>query len=298
MTDYGLPLQFGLFVIPETSAIADITATVKVADETGLDLIAIQDHPYQSRYLDTWTLITYLAAQTTRIRFFPDVANLPLRPPAVLAKAAASLDQLSGGRVELGIGAGGFWDTIEAMGGPRRTPGEAVEATEEAIEVIRRVWSQERSVSYTGTHYQLRGYHPGPQPAHPMGIWVGAFKPRMLRLIGRMGDGWVVSHAYVSPHEALAGQAIIDDAARAAGRIPADIRRIYNVGGVMGGVGTGQGIHGSVDVWVDTLTDWATTIGFDTFILWSPTTATDQIKQFALEVAPQVRQRVAQVRAG
>jgi len=70
----------------------------------------------------TWTLLSMVAATTSRVGLFPDVANLPLRPPAVLAKAAASLDVLSGGRFELGLGAGGFWDAIEAFGGPRRSP--------------------------------------------------------------------------------------------------------------------------------------------------------------------------------
>ena len=99
-----------------------LVATARRADELGLDLVGVQDHPYQPRFLDTWTLLSTIAAETERIRLFPDVANLPLRPPAVLARAAASLDLLSGGRVELGLGAGAFWDAIEANGGPRRTP--------------------------------------------------------------------------------------------------------------------------------------------------------------------------------
>lgn len=297
MSDYGLPLQFGWSITPETSGISEITTLVKKADETGLDLIAIQDHPYQSRFLDTWTLMTYLAAQTKQIRFFPDVANLPLRPPAVLAKAAASLDQLTGGRVELRIGAGGFWDAIAAMGGTRRTPGEAVEATEEAIQITRLVWSNERSVSFAGKHYQLKGYHPGPRPVHPMQIWVGAVKPRMLRLIGRLADGWVVSTMYVPPAEALLGNATIDEAARAAGRDPSAIRRVYNVSGMIGDGLMGQGVVGSVEHWVETLTTWATETGFDTFIYWSLTPSTEQVERFALEVAPRVRERVAAHRA-
>jgi alkanesulfonate monooxygenase SsuD/methylene tetrahydromethanopterin reductase-like flavin-dependent oxidoreductase (luciferase family) len=87
------------------------------ADELGLDLIGIQDHPYQWRFLDTWSLIGDLLARTERIRFFPDVANLPLRGPAMMAKQAASLDVLAGGRFELGLGAGAFWEAIGAAGG-------------------------------------------------------------------------------------------------------------------------------------------------------------------------------------
>ena len=79
--------------------------------------MTFQDHPYQPRFLDTWTLLSVLAAQTSTVRLAPNVANLPLRPPAVLARSVASLDILSGGRVELGLGAGAFWDAIEANGG-------------------------------------------------------------------------------------------------------------------------------------------------------------------------------------
>ena len=133
---------------------------MRVADEGGLRLVGIQDHPYQRRFLDTFALIATLLAETRRISFFTDVANLPLRPPAVMAKAAASLDVLSGGRFELGLGAGGLPDYIAAMGGPRRSPGESVEALEEAIDVIRLMWSGERSVSFEGRHYRLDGRAP------------------------------------------------------------------------------------------------------------------------------------------
>ena len=140
-----------------------------------------------------------VAARTTSIRVAPNVANLPLRPPVVLARSAATLDLLSGGRVELGLGAGAFWDAIVAAGGPRRTPGESVEALEEAIEVIRGVWSGSGSVAFEGQHYRVKGLHAGPAPAHPIGIWIGAYKPRMLRLIGRLADGWLPSMGYAEP---------------------------------------------------------------------------------------------------
>jgi alkanesulfonate monooxygenase SsuD/methylene tetrahydromethanopterin reductase-like flavin-dependent oxidoreductase (luciferase family) len=119
MGDYGRQLEFGHFLVP--NADAPLLETARAADRAGLDLIGVQDHPYQRRYVDTWTLLSMIAAGTERVRVFPDVANLPLRPPAVLAKAAASLDVLSGGRAELGLGAGGFSEAIEAFGGPSRT---------------------------------------------------------------------------------------------------------------------------------------------------------------------------------
>src|SRR5256884_8733503 len=130
--DYGQPVRFGVFVTPEATERPLQLAVL--ADELGFDLVGVQDHPYQRRFFDTWTLLTAIAMRTERISVFPDVANLPLRPPAMLAKAAATLDKLSGGRVELGLGAGGFWDAIKAYGGPARTPGEAVSAGEGAIQ--------------------------------------------------------------------------------------------------------------------------------------------------------------------
>ena len=139
--DYGRPIQFGYFVLPDSMRPLRPLELAVRAEELGIDLIGAQDHPYQRRFYDVWTLLTAIAMRTKRVSVFPDVANLPLRPPAMLAKAAASLDLLSGGRVELGLGAGGFWEAIKAMGGPVLTPGEAVSALEEAIEVIRLVWS-------------------------------------------------------------------------------------------------------------------------------------------------------------
>src|SRR5436189_6381228 len=137
--DYGQPVRFGVFVIPEATDRPMQQALV--ADELGFDVIGVQDHPYQRRFFDTWTLLTAIAMRTERLTVFPDVANLPLRPPAMLATAAASLDILSGGRLELGLGAGGFWNGIKAYGGPVRAPGESVSAVEEAIKVMRLRWS-------------------------------------------------------------------------------------------------------------------------------------------------------------
>lgn len=300
MPDYGLPLQFGISVNPDINEYDQATKLAKYADQFKLDLVGIQDHPYNRQHLDTWTLITYLVAQTQHVRFFADVYDLPMRPPAMLAKAAASLDHITGGRVEMGLGAGAFWDAIGAMGGTRRTPGEAVEALEEAIQLMRLVWSGERSVSFNGQHYQLKGYQPGPVPAHKPQIWLGAVKPRMLRLTGRLSDGWVSpGNIYLSPDQSPAAHAIIDEAATTTGRKPSDVRRIANIMGVIdANARGGNGLVGSVDQWVDTLTRWTTKIGFDTFVFWPMVTTVEQVDRFANEVAPAVRAAVEQARAG
>src|SRR4030095_16991879 len=181
------------FLVPDAADPAGLVDQARRVERAGVDLIRIPDHPYQRRYLDTFSLLAALATATGRIGLFPDVANLPLRHPAMLAKAAASIDLLSGGRFELGLGAGAFWDAVAAMGGPRRAPGEAVEALEEAIALLRLLWGDQRSVRFTGRQSQVAGVKPGPPPAHPIGIWLGAIGPRMLEVTGRVGDVWVPS---------------------------------------------------------------------------------------------------------
>jgi alkanesulfonate monooxygenase SsuD/methylene tetrahydromethanopterin reductase-like flavin-dependent oxidoreductase (luciferase family) len=286
--------------VPATEQLDRIRELARAADEAELDLVGIQDHPYQRRFLDTWSLIAMLLAETKRISFFTDVANLPLRPPAVMAKAAASLDVLSGGRFELGLGAGGFPDIIAGFGGPRRAPGESVEALEEAIDVIRLLWSEERSVSFDGKHYRLHDARPGPRPAHPIGIWVGAFRPRMLRLTGRKANGWLPSLGVLTRDELRAGNEQIDAAAENAGRDPGAVRRIINLQGVIGeepapprsslpvGYLAGEPLAGPADWWVDTLAGFVAD-GFDTIVFWPVDTAPGQVELLAAEVVPQVR---------
>ena len=271
-----------------------LVAQVLAAERTGLDIVGIQDHPYQQRFLDTFALIADLLARTTSIRFFPDVANLPMRGPTMIAKAAASLDVMSGGRFELGIGAGSFWDAVAGMGGPRRTMREAVEALEEAIPIIRSaldVGPEKRVIRGAGPIYPVPGYPAGPPPAHRVEIWIGAYRPRGLRLIGRLADGWVPSYGHMNPDAFWVASATIDDAARAAGRDPAAIRRIYNFGGEITETRRGgDPLVGPVDQWIETLTDWAIDLGVDTFVFWSSDSATTSIERFAAEIAPAVRE--------
>ncbi len=296
MTDYGRPLEFGIFPIPEAKLLREVTAVVQEADRVGLDLVGIQDHPYQRRFLDTFSLIAGLATQTKRVRFFTDVANLPLRPPAVLAKTAASIDILSDGRFELGLGAGAFWDAIEGMGRPRLTPGQALRALEEAIEVIRLLWSDERGIRFEGEHYRIDGVHAGPQPAHAMEIWLGVGGPRSLALLGRSADGWLPSIPRM-PVAGLNGRhAIIDEAAEGAGRDPAVIRRLANVNGVITDGPTGDFLRGPAEQWVDQLAGLALEHGIDTFILWPDGDPLEQIRRFAALV-PEVRAAVAEARS-
>lgn len=295
VSDYGKPLWFGHFLTPDASMSRQIFSVAQELEAMDLDLIGIQDHPYQARFFDALTLSAMIAAQTSRIRIFPDVMNLPLRQPAVLAKAAATIDQLSGGRFELGLGAGAFWDAIAAMGGPKRTPGEALAAFEEALSVIRLMWSNQRSAFFNGEHYRLRGVHPGPQPAHAMQIWIGATGPKMMDLIGRAGDGWVPSLSYVAPARILELQQRIDEAAVQAGRVPAAIERLLNIHGrITDGSSTGL-LDGPVERWVDDLTTLTVDYGMNAYILME--NDLNQVRRFADEVVPRVRDQVARHRA-
>ena len=287
---YGRPVELGISLVPNRADLELLRELAVRADELGLDLVGIQDHPYQWRYLETWSLIADLIARTEHIRFFPDVANLPLRLPAMIAKQATSLDALSGGRFELGLGAGGFWEAIGAMGGPVRSPGAAIEALEEAIRIIRLFWSGERSISFEGVHYSVKGLHPGDPPPHRIEIWLGLGKPRGLALCGRLADGWVPSLGWATPDLVPDMNRRIDEAAEKAGRSPGEVRRVYNLTGGAIADARGDGLlEGPPEHWAETLSGFATELGFDTLVFWPQGDQVEQIERFAREVVPALR---------
>ncbi|WP_305785953.1 LLM class flavin-dependent oxidoreductase [Symbioplanes lichenis] len=295
MTDYGHDLLFGAFVTPSATAGAELAV---VADRAGLDLVTFQDHPYVARFHDTWTLLSYAAARTTRIKLAANVLNLPLRQPAVIARSHATLDRLSGGRIELGLGAGAFWDGVEAMGGRRLTAGQSIDALGEAIDIIRQVWdtSTPGPVRASGAYYDVSGAKRGPAPAHAMSIWLGAYKPRMLRLAGRAADGVVPSLSYlpggINDYADLNRH--IDEAAEAAARPPAAVRRLLNINGTFSDFGRSF-LDGPAEQWAEDLAGVALDHGVSAFILASDNPA--DLELFAAEVAPAVRDLVAAERA-
>lgn len=283
MTDYGHDIQFGTFITPNAAKPDRVVALAELSDTLGFDLVTFQDHPYQPALLDAWSLLAFVAGRTTRARLSANVTNLPLRLPVVLARASTTLDLLSGGRFELGLGAGGFWDAIEAVGGRRLTPGESVQALEEAIRVIRALWSVDEpgGARVDGEFYSVRGAKRGPATPHPIGISIGAYGPRMLRLTGRVADGWVPSFGYLKSIHALADMnSRIDEGAREAGRAPEAIRRMLNID--------------AESATVERLVHLATEHGMGTFILATDEPAT--LERFAAEVMPAVRAEVARVR--
>jgi alkanesulfonate monooxygenase SsuD/methylene tetrahydromethanopterin reductase-like flavin-dependent oxidoreductase (luciferase family) len=298
MTDYGHDLLFGTFITPVAQPAMHAVDLAMVADRVGLDVVTFQDHLYQPALLDTWTLLSFVASRTKHIHVSGNVLNLPLRQPAVLARSAASLDLLSSGRFELGIGAGGFWDAIAAMGGRRLEPGQAIVALEEAIQIIRELWDTSKlgGVRVNGTYYQVKGAKRGPRPAHDIAIWIGAYKPRILQLTGRAADGWLPSLPYLQGGLADLEEMNkhIDEGAASAGRDPSRIRRFLNFSGQF--TRSGQSLlNGPPQQWAEDLADITLRYGITGFILAADDVPT--IERFAAEVVPATRELVEASRA-
>lgn len=288
MTDHGHELTFGLFLDPGVGRLAGTLALAELADVVGLEHVTAADHPYNSRQLDTWTLLAAIGARTTTVRLAPNVACLPLRPPVVLARSVATLDVLTGGRVDLGLGSGAFWNAIAAAGGPRRTPGEAVDALLEAIPVIRALWAG-GTVRAAGPIYPVDGLHGGPAPAHEVPIWLGAYRPRMLRATADLADGWLPSMGYADPPDLPRLSDLIDERAAANGRGPGAIRRLYNISGRFGS--GREFLQGTADDWAEQLAELTLTVGMSSYLLG--TDDADTVRRFAQEVAPATREQVA-----
>ena len=305
MVDYGHDLLFGTFLVPTAKQARHVIELAELTEQVGLDLVSTSDLPYQVTSvpddpprppsLDDLTLLSAIAACTRRVRVLPNVANLALRPPPMLARAAASLDILSHGRFELGLGTGAPSDAIAAEGGPRRSPGESVAALEEAIQVIRALWKPGDPARFYGAHYDLDGVKTGPFPMHDIGIWLGAYQPRMLGLTGRLADGWIASSPYLPPRQLPAANQAIDEAAVEAGRSPRAVRRLYNIAGTFRSGGNGF-LQGPPRMWAEQLAELTLTQGMSGYTLYlvdSP----DDIRRFAAEVAPAVREMVGAERA-
>ncbi|MET8438824.1 LLM class flavin-dependent oxidoreductase [Streptomyces sp900116325] len=298
MTDYKRSLSFGVSLDPSAGAWDRTRRLARTAEARNLDYLAVQDHPYQPGHLDAWTLVSHLSALTDRISFLTDVADMQLRPPVMLAKAAMSLSVLTDGRIQLGVGGGGIPDAIASMGGPARRGQDMVAFAEESLGLIRTALTG-GVVRLHSAYQSIDGYRAGPVTPKPVGLWLGAQKRRMLAATGRLADGWISPlNIYVPPLAVPSRQQIIDEAAVEAGRDPRSLRRIYNVIGVIGDHGDGPGLVGDVQQWVETLTQWVVELGFDTFIFWPATNPQHQLTLFADEVVPAVRERVDALRSG
>jgi alkanesulfonate monooxygenase SsuD/methylene tetrahydromethanopterin reductase-like flavin-dependent oxidoreductase (luciferase family) len=285
-------VKFGALLEPSAESPQDVVELAGLMDQLGYDVVTLSDHPYWPERLDTIALLTAIAVRTSRITVMSNLLNLPLRPPAVLARTAATIDILSGGRFELGLGTGAqqMWPSILAEGGPARTAGQSIEALEEATHLIRALWASKTDVVFEGEHYRLAGARPGPAPLHEISIWFGAYQPRMLRVVGTIGDGWIPSSPFFPPAALPGANRVIDEAAITAGRSPREIRRGYNIEGAFD---TGSGfLEGPAKVWAEQLAELVLDGQISTFFLYR-VDSPDFLRRFAAEVAPVVRELVA-----
>lgn len=293
MTDFN-NFRFGFNVDPAAGPSAEFIQLARLAEASGFDLVGIQDHPYQPNFLDSWALITYLLAKTEKIAFTSNVGNLGLRPPAMLAKAASSLAVLEPGRVHLGVGAGAAGPGVPSMGMTGRDGTAMLRYAEESVAVLRKA-VRGGSVRLETSQTHIRGYTAGPVPSPTPEVWLGSNMPKMLEVTGRSADGWLAGISLaVPPREIPRRRKTIDEAARGAGREPADIRRIYNVAGVVGSA-SGRGFAGRARDWTEWITDWALTLGFDSFVFWPMDDPGRQAARFGNEVIPAVREAMEPV---
>ena len=192
-------------------------------ETAGFDAVWCWDH-FLSRgrptdpVLECWTTLAATAAVTRRIHVGSLVTNVMNRHPAVLARMAATVQQIAAGRLELAVGIGGFAREHEQLGIDFPPPGERAEHLEEALTVLRALWGG-GPVSYTGRHYRLDGAHafPVPRPAPP--LIIGGETPAGARLAARVADGWTTDAAGL-----VRDRAVFLDALAAAGRRRAEVR--------------------------------------------------------------------------
>jgi len=221
-------MSFGINV-PATTDV-DPVALARQAESLGYDFVSAADHPCgASPTRETWTMLTWIAANTSRIRVATRVLGVPYRPPAMVAKMAETLDRLSGGRLILGLGGGYSDEEFRAFGLTVPTPRDKVDGLDEAITIMHGLWSKQ-AFSFGGRLYQTDSADLEPKPEHHIPIWLGTFGDRALRVTGRRADGWIPSAGYVPDDELLVMHRKVLTAAAEAGRDPAEITCALNLG--------------------------------------------------------------------
>jgi alkanesulfonate monooxygenase SsuD/methylene tetrahydromethanopterin reductase-like flavin-dependent oxidoreductase (luciferase family) len=293
---------FGLGLETGVNQVSEALEHARLADEAGLDIVSLSDHPYFSDRLDAYAALGFVLGATSRITAAVVMTNLLSRPAPILARTVTGLSTISRGRFVLGLGAGGMWEEIVALGVPRLSPGERVRALEEAIMIVRALSGGGDPVTFEGEFYQVTGLTPAAAPAPP--IWIGALGPKTLAVAGRHADGWIPGHlADWRSTRVAESRPAIDEAAASVGRNPADIDTIYNVSGRITRDplpetrdGEGRWIGGGVTQWVEELTLAVLEHRAAAFIyLLSPGDIISDatLNLWAHEVVPAVREAIA-----
>jgi alkanesulfonate monooxygenase SsuD/methylene tetrahydromethanopterin reductase-like flavin-dependent oxidoreductase (luciferase family) len=288
-------LQFGVNVPTSAGDGADPVGDARRAEELGYDFVSSSDHPgASSPNYETWTMLTWIAASTSRIGIATRVLGVPFRPPALLAKMAATLDALSGGRFILGLGGGSGDEEFRGFGLGLPSPREKTDGLEDAVTIIRGLWS-EPGFTYQGRRYSTEEAEHEPKPDRHIPIWLGTYAPRALAVTGRLADGWIPSLGYADPDDVPAMRERILGAARKAGRDPAEITCVFNVEVRIDGAADDESsvISGSADEVAERLTGFLG-LGFSVLNFMPPLGPEygEQVERLAREVIPAVRSSV------
>lgn len=268
-------MKFGLNIPTSVEPGADPVAAAVRAEELGFDFVSSSDHPGGATPShETWTMLCFVAAATQRIRIATRVLGVPYRAPTMVAKMAETLDRLSGGRLILGLGGGSADDEHRAFGLGVRSPKDKTDGLEEAVTIIRGLWS-EPSFTFAGRLYRTEAAELEPKPARRIPIWLGTYAPRSLAVTGRLADGWIPSLGHAPADELVLMRERVLETAREAGRDPAQITCALNVELPEAGV---ERLAGFVE------------LGFTAFnFMVSGPNAAEQAERLAAEVIPTLR---------
>jgi probable F420-dependent oxidoreductase len=222
-------LLFGVNLSTSAAPGADPQRDATAAERLGFDFVSASDHPSGTHpTYETWTMLAWVAAATSRIRIATRVLGVPYRPPAMVAKMAETLDRLSDGRLILGLGGGYSDEEFRAFGLTVPSPRDKVDGLAEAIDIARGLWSQRR-FTYEGRLYHTDAADLEPKPDRRIPIWLGTYGNRALALTGRLADGWIPSLGSAPPDDAVVMRERVLAAARDAGRDPDQITCAYNL---------------------------------------------------------------------
>ena len=285
-------LSFGVNIPTTVGPGVDPVSQARAAEDLGFDFVSASDHPCGTNPShETWTMLTWIAAGTSRIKVATRVLGLPYRPPPMVAKMAETLDRLSGGRLILGLGAGYSDGEFAAFGLGVPSPAEKITGLKEALSIVRGLWS-EQQFSFTGRRYRTDAADIEPKPDHQIPIWLGTFGERALQLTGQVADGWIPSLGHAPANVLPAMRARVLAAAEAADRDPEALTCALNVEVHIGEEVDSQPdvIAGSAEQVAKALTGFVTA-GFSAFNFMplGPSTP-EQVERIATEVIPTLRE--------
>ncbi|MFZ0664141.1 MAG: LLM class flavin-dependent oxidoreductase [Acidimicrobiales bacterium] len=293
---FGIGLENGVHQVSEMLGHAHF------AEDAGLDVVSVSDHPYFAERIDAYAALGFVLGATSNITGAVIMTNLLSRPAPILARTVTGLSAISGGRVVLGMGAGGMWEEIVALGVPRLLPAARIRALEEAVLILRALSGGGDPVTFDGEFYQVTGLTPAAAPTPP--IWIGSLGPKNLAVTGRQADGWIPGHlADWRSAQVAEARPIVDEAAASVGRDPADVDTIYNVSGRLEHDPLpetrdedGRWIGGGVAQWIEELTLAVLEHGAAAFIYLVPpgdSISDTTLNLWAHEVVPAVREAIA-----